>query len=165
MSPEVHQHPDQTLTLTIAGHRVGHYSAEGKLLTPLTKKQLKAAEKTFPLPLRLTINQTGHFICYEKRTFLLANDTAEWATNRPEPEARIEAPAQPRSSSSRRVQHSPELLSFSKANAALVFQAVSAEGWQNGQGFRRACASKGRSKASGDVTFPVESSSKMTDQT
>jgi hypothetical protein len=30
----------------IAGHRVGHYSAEGKLLTPLTKKQIKAVEKT-----------------------------------------------------------------------------------------------------------------------
>jgi len=37
-----------TLTLMIAGHRVGHYSAEGKLLTPLTKKQIKAVEKTFP---------------------------------------------------------------------------------------------------------------------
>ena len=29
-----------------AGHRVGHYSAHGKLLTPLTKKQVKAVEKT-----------------------------------------------------------------------------------------------------------------------
>ena len=28
----IHQHLDQTLTLMIAGHRVGHYSAEGKLL-------------------------------------------------------------------------------------------------------------------------------------
>ena len=34
-------------TLTIAGHRVGHYSAQGKLLTPLTKKQVKAVEN-FP---------------------------------------------------------------------------------------------------------------------
>jgi hypothetical protein len=42
----IHQHLDQTLTLTIGGHRVGHYSAEGKLLTPLTKKQVKAVEKT-----------------------------------------------------------------------------------------------------------------------
>jgi hypothetical protein len=42
----IHQHLDQTLTLMIAGHRVGHYSAEGKLLTPLTKKQVKAVEKT-----------------------------------------------------------------------------------------------------------------------
>ena len=41
----VHQHLDTTLTLMIAGHRVGHYSAEGKLLTPLTKKQIKAVEK------------------------------------------------------------------------------------------------------------------------
>jgi hypothetical protein len=35
---ESHQHPDAALTLMIAGHRVGHYSAEGKLLTPLAKK-------------------------------------------------------------------------------------------------------------------------------
>jgi hypothetical protein len=55
----------------IAGHRVGHYSAEGKLLTPLTKKQIKAMEKTFPQPLRLLddfskpdtsfATKTGHF--------------------------------------------------------------------------------------------------------
>jgi hypothetical protein len=44
----IHQHLDQTLTLMIAGHRVGQYSAEGKLLTPLTKKQIRAVEKTFP---------------------------------------------------------------------------------------------------------------------
>ncbi|HUD55994.1 MAG TPA: hypothetical protein VMR02_12245 [Terracidiphilus sp.] len=58
----IHQHLDQTLTLTIPGHRVGHYSAEGKLLTPLTKKQVKAVEKTlrgkvtkqtFPLNLQI----------------------------------------------------------------------------------------------------------------
>ena len=42
----IHQHLDTTLTLMIAGHRVGHYSAEGKLLTPLSKKQIKAVEKT-----------------------------------------------------------------------------------------------------------------------
>jgi hypothetical protein len=41
----IHQHLDQTLTLMIAGHRVGHYSAEGKLLMPLTKKQVKAVER------------------------------------------------------------------------------------------------------------------------
>ena len=41
----IHQHLDQSLTLIIAGHRVGHYSAEGKLLTPLTKRQVKAVEK------------------------------------------------------------------------------------------------------------------------
>ena len=94
----IHQHLDQTLTPMIAGHRVGHYSAEGKLLTPLTKKQIKAVEKTlrgkvqkqtfppdsksrtlrgiraFPLPLRLLTYETGHFICSQKRTFSLAND-------------------------------------------------------------------------------------------
>src|ERR1700757_62391 len=42
----IHQHLDTNLTLMIAGHRVGHYSAQGKLLTPLTKKQIKAVEKT-----------------------------------------------------------------------------------------------------------------------
>ena len=67
----IHQHLDQTLTLTIAGHRVGHYSAEGKLLTPLSKKQIKAVEKTLrgkvqkqTFPLNLQIPQTtrdSHF--------------------------------------------------------------------------------------------------------
>ena len=67
----IHQHLDQTLTLTIAGHRVGHYSAQGKLLTPLTKKQVKAVEKTLrgkvprqTFPLNLQIPQTtrdSHF--------------------------------------------------------------------------------------------------------
>ena len=58
----IHQHLDTTLTLMVAGHRVGHYSAEGKLLTPLTKQQIKAVEKTlrgkvkkqtFPLNLQI----------------------------------------------------------------------------------------------------------------
>ena len=71
----IHQHLDTTLTLMIAGHRIGHYSAQGTLLTPLSKKQIKAVEKTFPPPLRLLLNdsvtdQTGHFTCLEKRTFL-----------------------------------------------------------------------------------------------
>ena len=67
----IHQHLDTTLTLMIAGHRVGHYSAEGKLLTPLTKKQIKAVEKTVrgkaqkhTLPLNLQIPHTtrdSHF--------------------------------------------------------------------------------------------------------
>ena len=106
----IHQHLDTTLTLMIAGHRVGHYSAEGKLLTPLTKKQIKAMEKTlggrnsknrlslptcksrtirgirtFPPPLRLLTYETGHFICSQKRTFSLANDNS--ASN-------VRAPAQ-----------------------------------------------------------------------
>ena len=59
------------VTLMIAGHRVGHYSAEGKLLTPLTKKQIRAVEKTLrgkvteqTFPLNLQIPQTtrdSHF--------------------------------------------------------------------------------------------------------
>ena len=67
----IHQHLDTTLTLMIAGHRVGHYSAEGKLLTPLTKKQVKAVEKTLrgkvqkqTFPLNLQIPHTtrdSHF--------------------------------------------------------------------------------------------------------
>ena len=62
----IHQHPDKTLTLMIAGHRVGQYSAEGELLTPLTKKQIKAVEKTLrgkvqkqTFPLNLQIPQTA----------------------------------------------------------------------------------------------------------
>ena len=52
----------------IAGHPVGHYSAEGKLLMPLTKKQVKAVEKTlrgkvpkqtFPLNLRNPAHDVG----------------------------------------------------------------------------------------------------------
>ena len=61
----IHEHMDTTLTLMVAGHRVGHYSAEGKLLTPLTKKQIKAMEKTLrgkvqkqTFPLNLQIPQT-----------------------------------------------------------------------------------------------------------
>ena len=67
----IHQHLDTTLTLMIAGHRIGHYSAEGKLLTPLTKKQIKAVEKTLrgkvqkqTFPLNLQIPHTtrdSHF--------------------------------------------------------------------------------------------------------
>jgi hypothetical protein len=64
----IHQHLDMTLTLMIAGHRIGHYSAEGKLLTPLSKKQIKAVEKTLrgkvPFPLNLQIPQNtrdSHF--------------------------------------------------------------------------------------------------------
>jgi hypothetical protein len=67
----IHQHLDATLTLTIAGHRVGHYSEQGKLLTPLTKKQIKAVEKTlrgkvqkptFPLNLQIPQNtRDSHF--------------------------------------------------------------------------------------------------------
>jgi len=67
----IHQHLDTTLTLMIAGHRVGHYSAQGKLLTPLTKKQIKAEEKasrvkateqTFPLDLQIPqTTRDSHF--------------------------------------------------------------------------------------------------------
>src|ERR1022692_4930132 len=67
----IHQHLDNTLTLMIAGHRIGHYSAQGKLLTPLSKKQIKAVEKTLrgkvqkqTFPLNLQIPHTtrdSHF--------------------------------------------------------------------------------------------------------
>jgi hypothetical protein len=36
-----------TLTLMISGHRIGHYSAEGKLLTPLSKKRALVLENDF----------------------------------------------------------------------------------------------------------------------
>ncbi len=58
--------PERYLTLTIAGHRVGHYNAEGKLLTPLTKKHIRAVERTWrgkvpkqTFPLNLQIPQTA----------------------------------------------------------------------------------------------------------
>jgi hypothetical protein len=67
----IQEHLDTTLTLMIAGHRVGHYSAEGRLLTPLTKKQIKAVEKTlkgkvqkqtFPFNLQIPQNaRDSHF--------------------------------------------------------------------------------------------------------
>ncbi len=57
----IHEHMDTTLTLMIAGHRVGNYSAEGKLLTPLTKSRSrrwktlrgKVPKQTFPLNLQI----------------------------------------------------------------------------------------------------------------
>src|ERR1039458_1552565 len=42
----VNQHLDATITLTIGAHRVGHYNAQGKLLTVITKQQAEAVEKT-----------------------------------------------------------------------------------------------------------------------
>ena len=73
----IHQHLDMTLTLMIAGHRIGHYSADGKLLTPLSKKQIKAVEKTLrgkvPFPLNLQIPHTtrdSHFLTASTATNL-----------------------------------------------------------------------------------------------
>ncbi len=63
----IHQHLDQTLTIMIAEHRIGHYSAEGKLLTPLSQKQIKALEKTlrgkvpFPLNFQIPHTRNSHF--------------------------------------------------------------------------------------------------------
>ena len=67
----IHQHLDATLTIMISGHRIGHYSSEGKLLTPLSKNQIKAVEKTLKgkvqkqtLPFNLQIPQNtrdSHF--------------------------------------------------------------------------------------------------------
>src|ERR1035437_9958191 len=42
----VNQDLDATITLTIGTRRVGHYSAQGKLLTPITKQQAETMEKT-----------------------------------------------------------------------------------------------------------------------
>jgi hypothetical protein len=55
----IHQHLDTTLTLMIAGHRVGHYSADGTLLTPLKGKVQK---QTFPFNLQIPQNaRDSHF--------------------------------------------------------------------------------------------------------
>jgi len=76
----IHQHLDTTLTLMIAGHRVGHYSAEGKLLTPLTKHQIKAVEKTLrgkvtkqTFPLNLQIPQRTRIRTFPPPGGLLLN--------------------------------------------------------------------------------------------
>src|ERR1700734_4479738 len=76
----IHQHMDMTLTLMISGHRIGHYSAEGKLLTPLSKKQIKAVKKTlrgkvqkqtFPLNLQIPLNtRDSHFTTAPTATHL-----------------------------------------------------------------------------------------------
>jgi hypothetical protein len=67
----VNQHLDDTSTLTIGSRRVRHYSAQAKLLTPITKQQAEAVEKTrggkvkkTTFPPRLQIPQTtrdSHF--------------------------------------------------------------------------------------------------------
>jgi hypothetical protein len=67
----VNQHLDATITLTIGTRRVGHYSEQGELLTPITKEQAEAVEKTragkvrkTTFPPRLQIPQTtrdSHF--------------------------------------------------------------------------------------------------------
>jgi hypothetical protein len=59
----IHQHLDTTLTLMVAGHRVGQYSAEGKLLTPLMKKQIKTVEKTPILRLSMPTSVSVLAIC------------------------------------------------------------------------------------------------------
>jgi hypothetical protein len=63
----IHQHLDTTLTLMIAGHHVGHYSAQGKLLTPLTKKQIKAVEKTLVGKVKKTTFPTNSQIPHTTR--------------------------------------------------------------------------------------------------
>jgi hypothetical protein len=67
----VNQHLDATITLTVGTRRIGHYSAQGELLTPITKQQAEAVEKTrggkvkkTTFPPRLQIPQTprdSHF--------------------------------------------------------------------------------------------------------
>ena len=47
----IHQRLDMTPTLMIAGHRIGHYSAEGKLSTSLIREQIgKDVERKSPKP-------------------------------------------------------------------------------------------------------------------
>jgi hypothetical protein len=42
----IHEHLDATLTLIIGTRRVGHYTAQGRLLVPTTNRPKKAVEKT-----------------------------------------------------------------------------------------------------------------------
>ena len=98
----IHQHLDQTLTLMIAGHCVGHYSAEGaldaahqktnqgrrrceeksknRLSLPTCKSCTRRATRTFPPARQLPTYESGYFTCW---TLLLANASAELPTIRP----------------------------------------------------------------------------------
>ena len=51
--------------------------------SPTCKSRTQRGIRTFPPPLRLLTYETGHFTCYEKRTFLLANDISGWAVIQP----------------------------------------------------------------------------------
>ena len=90
----VHEHLDDTLTLTYGPHIVGRYNAEGWPLLEEMNNRWKAVEKPLrgkpqpSFPLRLEIPQkrrdshfptattagnqhsTGHFTCYQNRTSL-----------------------------------------------------------------------------------------------
>jgi hypothetical protein len=73
------QHLDGTLSLSYGPHCLGRYDERGDPILNLKPATGKAVEKTragkvqrptFPPPRRRReINETGHFTCYEKRTF------------------------------------------------------------------------------------------------
>ena len=64
-SVTVHQHLDGTFTITHGPQRLGHYSAEG---VSVAKEKLGARRAVGDAPAGLS-TKTGHFTCYQNRTF------------------------------------------------------------------------------------------------
>ena len=57
---------------------------QSRLSLPTCKSRTIPGIRTFTPPLRLLTYESGHFTCYEKRTFLLANDISGLAVIQPE---------------------------------------------------------------------------------
>ena len=59
----VYQHLDNTISIGFGAHTAGKYSANGVPLEPILIKEKTPQKKSFPK------TQTGHLMCYEKRSF------------------------------------------------------------------------------------------------
>jgi hypothetical protein len=65
----VQQHLDGTFTITHGPQRLGRYSAQGAPLETQRIAARKAVEKTHRFGGYGSLTKTGHFTCYENRTF------------------------------------------------------------------------------------------------
>lgn len=59
----VYQHLDQTISIGFGAHTVGRYSTNGVPLEPVLLKEKTPQKKSY------SKQQTGHLMCYEKRSF------------------------------------------------------------------------------------------------
>jgi hypothetical protein len=59
----VYQHLDQTISIGFGVHTVGKYSADGVPLETVLLKEKTPQKKSY------SKTQTGHLMCYEKRSF------------------------------------------------------------------------------------------------
>lgn len=59
----VYQHLDKTISIGFGAHTVGRYSSDGKPLEPISVTKKTSQRKPSSKP------QTGHLMCYEKRSF------------------------------------------------------------------------------------------------